>query len=316
MKIQNQTRTGATPKKKSFAQEIRECWELYVLLIIPVVLVVVFKFLPLLGLSIAFMDYKPFLGFSGSTFTGLDTFKQVFTSQQFWQALKNTMLLNILDLLFGFPAPIILAIFINEIECKWYKKLTQTVLYLPHFLSWVIIGGLAAQILGTNPGYINVIIKSLGGTEVPFLTDPTHWVFSYVFIGVWQSMGWGTIIYLAAITGIDAELYEAATVDGAGRWRKIWSITLPSLKATIIVMLIMALGRIMGSSFDRPYTLDNTMVHDDVANVISMYVYNQGLTNFHFNLATAVGLFQSVVGVILVLLADKIAKLMGESGIV
>lgn len=314
MKIQKQTENRSI-SKKSFAQELKDSWELYVLLIIPVALVVIFKFLPLLGLSIAFMDYNPFLGFSGSTFTGMDTFKEVFSSVEFFTALKNTLFLNVLDLCLGFPAPIILAIFINEIHCKWYKKTTQTVLYLPHFLSWVIIGGLAYQLFSMSDGYVNNIIEAMGGTRAEFLEKESSWVVMYVLIGVWQSMGWGTIIYLAAITGIDAELYEAATVDGAGRWRKIWSITLPSLKSTIIVMLIMALGRIMGSSFDRPYVLTNPKV-TDASNVIAMYVYNIGLGSSRFNLATAVGLFQSVVGVILVLLADRIAKLMGESGIV
>ena len=321
MKIQKDN--SVKPKKGSFAEN----WELYVLLIIPVLLVIIFKFLPMAGLSIAFMDYKPFLGFSGSTFTGLETFKEVFTSPEFYSALKNTLLLNILDLLLGFPAPVILAIFINEIHCKWFKRTSQTILYLPHFLSWVIIGGLAYQMFTLSDGYVNNVMDSLsqinwGGFHpfgymhrVPFLEEPNNWIASYVLIGVWQSMGWGTIIYLAAITGIDAELYEAATVDGAGRWRKIWSITLPCLKSTIVVMLIMALGRIMGSSFDRPYTLTNTKV-SEVSNVIAMYVYNVGLQSSRFNLATAIGLFQSIVGVILVLLADRIAKLMGEGGIV
>ncbi len=316
--MKTKTKKGIDPGplyKKDWKYYLRRDWELYALLLIPFVLVILFKFLPLAGLSIAFMDYKPFMGFSGSTWVGLDVFKSVFTNRDFYSALKNTLLLNILDLILGFPAPIILAIFLNEIRCKWFKKTTQTIMYLPHFLSWVIIAGLAQQLFYPATGYINILITRMGGEAIPFLTEKWHWLASYVLIGVWQGMGWGTIIYLAAITGIDAELYEAATVDGAGRWRKIWSITLPCLKSTIIVMLIMSLGRIMGSSLERPLALTNTNV-TDISNVIAMYVYRVGLQNMNYNIATAVGLFQSLVGVVLVFIADRIAKLMGESGIV
>lgn len=302
-------------RKKGFMYYLKRDWQLYLLLLFPVALVVVFKYLPMLGLSIAFMDYKPIKGFSGSEFVGFEIFKEVFQSANFYKALKNTLLLNILDLLCGFPAPIILAICINEIKCKWYKKTTQTILYLPHFLSTVIVAGLAYQLFSPQSGYINALIRSMGGETVPFLTEKVHWIVSYVLIGVWQGMGWGTIIYLAAITGIDAELYEAATVDGAGRWRKIWNITLPSIRGTIITMLIMSLGRIMGGSFDRPYTLSNPMV-TDVSETIAVFVYQKGLLNMKYSLSTAVGLFQSVVGVVLVFIADRIAKLCGEGGII
>lgn len=302
-------------KKKGFMYYLKRDWQLYVLLAIPFALVIIFKFLPMLGLSIAFLDYKPIKGFSGSEFVGFDVFKQVFSSRDFYKALKNTMLLNILDLLVGFPMPIILAIFLNEIKSKWFKKTTQTILYLPHFLSWVIIAGLAYQLFSPLSGYVNVLVTKMGGESIPFLTEKWHWMVSYVLIGVWQSMGWGTIIYLAAITGIDAELYEAATVDGAGRWRKIWNITLPSIKSTVIVMLIMSLGRIMGSSLERPFTLSNPMV-TDISDVIATFVYRVGLQQNQYNIATAVGLFQSVVGVVLVFIADRVAKMMGESGIV
>ena len=302
-------------KKKPFSYYFKRDWQLYVLLAIPMAFVIIFKFLPMAGLSIAFLDYKPIRGFAGSEFIGFDVFVKIFKSKDFYTALKNTLMLNILDLLVGFPAPIIIAILLNEIYCKWFKKITQTVLYLPHFLSWVIIAGLAYQLFSPLSGYVNVLITRMGGDAIPFLTEEVNWVITYVLIGVWQSMGWGTIIYLAAITGIDAELYEAATVDGAGRWRKIWYITLPCLKATIIVMLIMSLGRIMGSSLERPFTLSNPTV-TGVSDVISTYVYRVGLQQNQYNIATAVGLFQSVVGVVLVFIADKTAKLMGEGGII
>jgi putative aldouronate transport system permease protein len=315
LKQEAANKTLVSTKKKGFSYYLKRDWQLYVLVAIPLLFVIVFKFLPMLGLSIAFLDYKPVKGFAGSEFIGLDVFKQVFTSGDFYKSLKNTLVLNVLDLVIGFPAPIILAILLNEITCKWYKKVTQTVLYLPHFLSWVIIAGLAYQLFSPVSGYINVMITRMGGDAIPFLTEKWHWLISYILIGVWQSMGWGTIIYLAAITGISGDLYEAATVDGAGRWRKIWNITLPCIKPTIVVMLIMALGRIIGSSFERPYVLSNPMV-TDFSEVIATYVYRVGLQQNQYNIATAVGLFQSVVGLVLVLISDRFAKIMGEGGIV
>lgn len=294
---------------------LKRDWQLYVLLLAPLLFAVVFKYLPMFGLSIAFLDYKPIRGLAGSEFVGLEVFEKIFTSKDFYKALKNTLILNGLDLVAGFPAPIILAILLNEITHKWYKKITQTILYLPHFLSWVIIAGLAYQLFSPLSGYVNVMLSRMGADTIPFLTEKYHWVVSYVLIGVWQSMGWGTIIYLAAITGISEDLYEAATVDGAGRWRKIWNITLPCIKPTIVVMLIMALGRIMGSSFERPYTLSNPMV-TDFSEVIATYVYRVGLQQNQYNVATAVGLFQSLVGLVLVFISDKFAKSMGEGGIV
>lgn len=317
MKIKTSAGAAESKPKASpgFLFYLKRDWQLYVLIFFPLLFAIVFKFLPMLGLSIAFLDYKPIRGFSGSEFIGLDIFKQIFTSKDFYLSLRNTLVLNLLDLAAGFPAPIILAILLNEITCKWYKKVTQTVLYLPHFLSWVIIAGLAYQLFSPQSGFVNVMIQRMGGNMVPFLTEKYHWAVSYVLIGVWQSMGWGTIIYLAAITSISGDLYEAATVDGAGRWRKIWNITLPCIKPTIVVMLIMALGRIMGSNFERPYTLSNPMV-TEFSDVIATYVYRMGLQQNRYNIATAVGLFQSLVGVVLVLAADKFSKVIGEDGIV
>ena len=312
MKPQLSTKTASVgPVKKGIAFYLKRDWQLYLLLLIPMLFIVIFKFLPMMGLSIAFLEYKPIKGFAGSEFIGVDVFKDIFTSKDFYKALKNTLVLNFLDLLIGFPAPIILAILLNEIRIKWFKKITQTVLYLPHFLSAVIVAGLCYQLFASHSGSINILL----GKNIPFLEEEYHWITTYVLSGVWQGMGWGTIIYLAAITGIDGSLYEAATVDGAGRWRKIWNITLPCIKGTIVVMLIMQLGRIMGSSFERPYTLSNPLVQN-VSDVIATFVYREGLSNRHYNVATAVGLFQSLVGLVLVLASDKFAKVLGEDGIV
>ncbi len=319
MNTQTQSTVNTAAQKKGFMFYLKRDWELYALVAIPLLFVVVFKFLPLLGLSIAFMDYNPILGFSGSEFVGLDVFKEMFTSSEFYTALRNTIILNLLDLICGFPMPIILAVLLNEITCTWYKKLTQTLLYLPHFLSWVIISAIAYQLFSPSTGIVNIIIGSLQGLDsaagIPFLTEKWHWAVMYILLAVWQSMGWGTIIYLAAITGINSDLYEAADIDGAGRWGKIWHVTLPGIKPTIVVMLIMALGRLMGSNFERVQALSNTNV-TDFSEVIATYVYRVGLGSNKFNISTAVGLFQSIVGLVLVLLSDRVAKALGEGGLV
>lgn len=300
--------------KKSVVHYVKQDWMLYLLLIIPLGFLYTFSYKPMYGLIIAFKDYDVIKGFSDSQWVGFSVFKEVFAMKEFYRVLRNTLMLNFLDLLTGFPAPIFLAIILNEIRVKWFKRVSQTLLYLPYFLSWVIISGIMYQLFAPSSGLINVIIKNLGGSSVPFLTEPWHWVVSYNVIGIWQSAGWGTIIYLAAITSINSELYEAAIVDGAGRLQKIWHITLPCIRSTIIVLLIINLGRIMGSSFERPFTLSNTMV-TDTADVISIFVYRYGLQNVRYNLATAVGLFQSVIGFALVLITNYVAKRSGEQGI-
>lgn len=245
---------------------------------------------------------------------GFEWFIKAFSNRDFIYALKNTITLNLLDLLVGFPAPIILALLLNELTFKRFKKITQTVVYLPHFLSWIIISGLSLRLFAPTDGFVNIILQKMGFEAVPFLNDPRHWVGTYIFLGVWKETGWNTIIYLAAITSISPELYEAAAVDGAGRFRKIWHVTLPGLRSTIIILLIMNLGHILGSEFDRPYALSNKLV-TSVSNVISIFVYQNGIKGMQFSLTTAVGLFQSVIGVIFLLGANTLAKRFGERGI-
>ena len=300
--------------QKSIFYYLKRDWMLYALLVVPMLFLFLFFYRPMYGLQLAFKQYSIASTISESPWVGFSVFKEVFTMREFPLILRNTLGLSMLDLIFGFPAPILLAILLNEIGSKWFKKTTQTLLYLPHFLSWVIIASIMYQLFAPQSGFVNIMITKLGGQIVPFLTENKHWVVTYVFVGVWQNIGWGTIIYLATITGINSELYEAAVVDGAGRLRKIWHITLPGLKSTIIVLLIINLGRIMGSSFDRAMNMANPLVMD-VANVISIFVYDIGLRALRFNIATAIGLFQSVVGFVLVLITDFIAKRSGEQGI-
>lgn len=218
---EKQTNPGGEYQRKrhGVAWCLRRDWQLYVLMILPMLFILVFKFLPYSGLSIAFKDYKVAKGYAGSSWVGLSIFEKVFRKRDFGQALGNTLLLNILDLVFGFPMPVILALILNEIKNRYFKSVMQTLLYLPHFLSWVIIGGIGYSMFSISSGVVNVLIQNAGHSPIPFLQDNTWWLVSYVLIGVWQSMGWGTIIYLAAITGVNSELYEAARVDGAGRWK-------------------------------------------------------------------------------------------------
>ncbi|OME83928.1 polysaccharide ABC transporter ATP-binding protein [Paenibacillus sp. FSL A5-0031] len=289
-------------------------WQLYLLLLLPLAYFIIFKYTPMLGVVIAFKDYNMFQGILASPWVGFETFREVFQMDGFYNALRNTFLLNFLDLVVSFPIPIALAILLNELRIKWFKKGAQTILYLPHFISWVIIGGMAIQLLATNNGIVNNLLKSLGMKVIPFLTEPVYWVLTYLGIGIWQSAGWGTIIYLAALTGINKDLYEAADVDGASRMRKIWHITLPGIKPTIIILLIINIGHMASIGFDRPFVLSNPLV-TDVSEVISTYVYKIGIQSARYTIATAIGLFQAVVGLIFLLSADYISRKVNDQGI-
>lgn len=299
------------------AKYFKRYWQLYALLAIPMLYLVIFKYVPMVYVQIAFKKYSIVENVWKMPLAknhGFEYFIKAFHSNDFKYALRNTISLNLLDLIFGFPVPIIFALILNELCFKNFKRVVQTIAYMPHFLSWVIIYSLALHLFAPNAGLINMLIKNLGGETVPFLNDPSHWIRTYIGLGIWQSFGWGSIVYLAAIAGINPELYEAASVDGAGRFRKMWHITLPGIKPTIVVLLVMSLGNILGSSFDRPFALQNNLVMK-VADVISTYVYRVGIKGLQFSLTTAVGLFQSVVGVFFLLTANWISRKLGERGI-
>ena len=303
-------------KLRLFGVYLHNNWQLYLMLLVPVVFVIVFKYAAYPGLRIAFMDYKPAKGYAGSKWVGFQTFEKIFRDKDFIRALKNSLAFNFLDLLVGFPVPIILALLLNELRFDRYKKVSQTILYLPHFLSWVIIASVALNLFKPETGLVNILLRNMGTIDqgIPFLTEKWHWAVTYLIIGVWQNMGWGSIIYLAAITGIDAELYEAATIDGAGRLRKIWSVTLPCIRGTMVTLLIMNLGRVMGSNFERLDSFGNVQVKD-FQYQLAIYIYEKGLAGSNFSRATAVGLFQSLVGLLLVLAADWTSKKLGEDGL-
>lgn len=300
-------------RKNRIVQNFKRDYLLYALLLLPMAYIAIFRYAPIYGVLMAFQDYNIFQGISGSEWVGLDVFQFIFQQDSFYRALKNTLILNLLDLAAGFPAPIILAILLNELRFTRFKKLTQTVLYLPHFLSWVIIGGMV-YLMFSSGGMANTILSGLGLGKMEFLSDKTNWLIMYVAVGIWQSAGWGTILYLAAIIGINKDLYEAADMDGCGRLRKIWHITLPGIKPTIIILLILQIGRMVSIGFDRPFVMGNSLV-SDYSDVISTYVYRIGIGSGDFSQATAVGLFQSVVGLLFLVSANYISRKIGEQGI-
>jgi len=292
-------------------------WTLYAMLALPVIYFVIFKYIPMTYLQIAFKDFsitKSAWEMDWAGNNGFEYFIKAFSDRDFFYALRNTLMLNLLGLALGFPAPILLALVLNELPYKRFKKITQTVAYMPHFLSWIIISGLALQLFATRFGLVNTVLRNMGFESIQFLDKPTNWVWTYIFVGIWQSVGWNAIIYLAALTGINPELYEAAAVDGASRMRRIWHVTLPGLRSTIIVLLILRMGYIVASDFDQPYAMSNTLV-TSVSNVLSVFVYNRGIKGTQKSLAAAVGLFQSVVGVIFVIGTNQIAKRFGERGL-
>lgn len=311
-KTKQKERVGQTAWEKAINRD----WQLYLMVLFPLVMVFVFNYGAYPGLRMAFMDYKVISGYEGSEWVGFETFQKIFNDRDFIRALRNSIVFNLLDLLVGFPMPIILALILNELRYPRFKKVSQTILYLPHFLSWAIIGSVALTMFKPSSGLVNIALMNAGIIEegIPFLNEKWHWAVTYLLIGVWQGMGWGTILYLAAITGISGELYEAAMIDGANRWQRMWHITLPGIRSTVVTLLIMNLGRIMGSNLERLTAFENTQVKE-FQYQLAVYIYNKGIGNNKYSQATAVGLFQSLIGLALVLLSDQIAKKLGENGL-
>lgn len=267
---------------------------------------VVFKYIPIAGNVIAFQKYNMFQGILSSPWVGLDNFRMMFGFQEFYHILRNTLALSLLSIVFGFPAPLVLALLLNEMRRMWLKRSVQTLLYLPHFLSWVIVGGIFINLLSID-GFLNTIMKQLGYAPNDYLTNPSYFRGMLVSIGIWKEAGWGMIIYLAALAGINPNLYEAAMVDGAGRWRQMWYITLPSLLPAIVVLFLLRIGGVLDTNVEQVLIFINPLVRD-VGEVIDTYVYRIGLLGAQFSLTTAVGIFKSVVGLILIVGLNYISK--------
>jgi putative aldouronate transport system permease protein len=268
---------------------------------------IIFRYVPMYGITIAWKDYRVSLGVFGSPWVGWKHFVNFFTSPDFSRVMVNTLLLSFYKLLIGFPIPILFAILLNELSNMFFKRTVQTIAYLPHFISWVVIGNLVLILLSPRTGIISSFITSVSGIRVNLLMDPTYFRGVLVVSDIWKEMGWSAIVYLAALAGVDPTLYEAADIDGASRGRKMWSITLPSIVNVIVIMLILRVGRILDAGFEQVLIMSNPLVNS-VAEIIDTYVYKVGLLQAQYSYSTAVNLFKSIVGLAMVLMVNSLAK--------
>nr|WP_240159711.1 ABC transporter permease subunit [Paenibacillus aceris] len=272
-----------------------------------IVYFVIFKYGPMLGLIVAFKDYNFRDGIFGSPWAGMKYFQMLGEAPQTFQIVRNTLLLSLLSIFGGFAFPVALAVMINEVRKAWFKRIVQTLIYLPHFFSWVIVGGIFVTIFSQQSGVVNHVLNAMTHNAYPFLYKPVSWVAIFIGAGIWKEAGFTAIIYLAALMNIDPSLYEASEIDGAGKWKQIWHITLPGLQPTMVLMLILAMGHVLDVGFDQVYVLQNETV-SDIAEVISTYIYRVGLQGNQISLTTALGLFESLVAFILVILTNAIAR--------
>lgn len=296
-----------TRRKKRFLWYVKRNWQLYVLLLPTIVYLFLFQYMPITGVQIAFRNFTARGGIWNSTWVGLKHFQKFFSSPQFWTLLENTMKISVYSLLWGFPIPILLAVMLNECKTIKLKKTVQMLTYAPHFISTVVLASMIHLFLDVDTGIINKIIELFGGTASNLIGKEKAFRTIYVVSGIWQSCGWSSIIYISALSGVDAELYEAAKIDGANRLQKVWYIDLPSILPTIVTLFILNCGNILNVGYEKVYLLQNSM-NQSVSEVISTYVYKIGLLGGQFSYTTAIGLFNSVVNVIILLVVNRIAK--------
>ena len=301
-------------KRKSLSKSWSENKFLYLLCLPGVVYLLLFKYLPIGGILMAFQDYNIVEGVLGSPWVGFKHFQRFFGGEDFGTVFGNTLKISLLQLLFGFPAPVILAILLNELKDGMFKKSMQTISYLPHFLSWVVVAGMMTTILSPSSGMVNSVITFLGGKPIYFMAEKEMFVPMLIISAIWKEIGWGSVVYLAALAGINAEIADAAAIDGASRLQKIIYIFIPAIFPTVAIMLIMRMGGILDSGFDQIFNLYTPATYD-VADVLDTYVYRMGVSNYQYGFSTAVGLFKSVVGIIMVLVTNKISKTLSEGEI-
>lgn len=304
-------------KQSSFFYRVKKDWmrnrSLYLMIIPVLIFYILFHYKPMYGAIIAFKDYTPALGIAESPWVGWDNFTRFFSSVYFGRLIRNTILLSFYSLLFGFPAPIILALLLNEVKNKKFKGLTQTVTYLPHFISMIVVTGMLVDFSMTS-GLFNDIIELFGGERSPLLQNPDLYRTIYVASGIWQEIGWGSIIYLSALSGVDSQLYEAAQIDGAGKWKQLIHVTLPGIAPTIIIMFILKMGTLMNMGYEKTILLYNPATYE-TADIISSYIYRIGLLEQDWSYSTAIGLFNSVINLGLLLITNKIARKCGETSL-
>lgn len=292
---------------KPLQRRIRDNWQLYVMLLVPVVLTVIYKYIPMYGIQIAFRDYKASRGMWGSEWVGLEWFERFFTAPTCGRMIKNTVLLSFFSLLWSFPIPIILALMLNQLRFQRFKRLTQTVLYAPHFISTMVICGMIRIFLSPSGGLVNLI----AGTSIDFLTEASAFRTIYIASGIWQDAGWGVIVYMATLANVDTSLYEAAKVDGASMFQRILHIDIPELTSIMVLNLIMSAGGLMNVGFEKVWLLQ-TDLNKATSDVIAVYVYQQGIENAKYSYSTAVGLFNTAVNIILLIAVNKIAGKISE----
>lgn len=301
-------------KSNRILKQIIKHWQLYLVILLPVAYIIVFYYIPMYGLQIAFRDYTPKEGFLGSTWVGLKHLKAFVSAHNFWTILGNTLSISFYTLIAGFPMPIILALFLNEMRSQKLKRTIQTITYAPHFITTVVMVSIIIQFLSPRVGIINNFNEILGGERTNFIAIPSYFKSIYVWTGVWQSTGYSSIIYLAALASVDQALHEAATIDGATKFQKMWYIDIPGLLPTAVILLILNMGRIMNVDFEKIFAMQNNL-NFAASEVISTYVYKLGIERANFSYATAVGLFNSVINLILLLTVNQIAKKTSETSL-
>lgn len=304
----------AVPSKASLSRHLHKYWQLYVLMLVPVVYYIIFRYIPMAGNIIAFRRYRAGSSILGDEWSGFKYFQQFINDQNFWRAFKNTLLLNFKYLIISFPLTIVFALLLNEVKNVRWKKFVQTISYLPHFISMVIVAGMVRELLSTN-GPINNFIVSMGGSPISFISLPEWFTTIFVSSGVWQGIGWGTILYLAAMTNISPDLYEAAELDGANKLQQCLHITLPSILPTISTLLVLNIGQLCGSAaFEKVFLLYQPTTYE-TADIIGTYVYRMGLESGNYSYATAVSLFQGLINLVLLTVANVTSKKLTGSGL-
>ena len=310
--VQNSSRTARRRTWGARIQlELKKNAGLYLLDLVPFVYLALFKYWPMYGVQIAFRDYTFAKGITGSDWVGLKWFREFFSSVYFGRVLKNTLLLSIFNLLWSFPVPIVFALFLNELKNGWYKKTVQTISYFPYFMSTVIVVGMLVNFVSPRFGIVNQLIRMLGGTSVDFMVEPKYFRSLYIITDVWKSFGWNSVIYLAALSGIDPQLYEAARIDGAGKWKQLLHVTIPCVVPTMIIMLILNVGNIMSLGFEKILLMYNPATYE-TADVISTYVYRRGIIGSQYSFGAAVGLFNSVINLVLLFSVNTISRRMSD----
>ncbi|MEK3721471.1 sugar ABC transporter permease [Paenibacillus sp. FSL H8-0034] len=315
MQAVSETRSSISDSKmNAFKRRLKRQKWFFIMLLPGLLYFLIYKYMPMWGILIAFQDYQPFLGFFGSKWVGFKHFETFFGNEMFWQLFKNTFILAVYNIVFFFPLPIIISLMLNEVRRDIFKRWIQTLIYVPHFVSWVVVVGISFLFFTTEGGIVNTMLNNMGAEPVKFLLSKDWFRTIVTSQVIWKETGWGTIIFLAALAGVDPGLYEAARIDGANRWRQMWHITLPAIRSTIIILLILRIGTFLDSGFEQIFLMVNPL-NREVGEVFDTYVYTTGISQGKFSYSTAVGVFKSIIGLLLVTGANRLAKKFGEEGI-